>query len=124
MLKLLLVELSLFAKPLYHAFGIGKPEAIGFQAKLIGEDDQRGRRLDPLPQCGSAFLSQLIHLFVWPYGVLLDDVIANKPLLLKTGQCWINLCMADRVLATCGIRPPDKAFENPQSCLLLLADPQ
>jgi len=26
------------------------------------------------------------------------------------------------VLATCGIRPPDKAFENTQSRLLLLAD--
>jgi hypothetical protein len=34
-LKLLLVELSLFAKPLYHALGIGKPEAVGFQEKLI-----------------------------------------------------------------------------------------
>ncbi len=28
------------------------------------------------------------------------------------------------VLATCGIRPPVKAFENTQSCLLLLADSQ
>ncbi len=27
-----------------------------------------------------------------------------------------------RVLATCSIRPPDKAFENTQSRLLLLVD--
>src|SRR5215471_6176305 len=96
MLKALLVEVRLLAKPLYYTFGIGKPETVGFQEKLIIGEDQRGRSLDPLPQRGAAFLGQLIHLFVWPHGLLLDDVIADQSLLLKAGQCRINLRMADR----------------------------